>query len=389
MVLTMRNPPRGGAGPGSGYVAPSAEAFESIGRLSFEQLASLRHRGALTTVASTFAACCQRAKHVQQGAQLLDTWHRGTMDVIFAQASTTRRSAGIPSLMTGILSAGALEPSFGSVMEELMAVAARPALASVTDGSRLPQVHAYNCLKDIFKNSTLTSMGNKAESYLPRCLELAARGLRSEVWAVRNCGLLFLRSLVDCLFGSQESKAMIEAGWDGKANRIPYHRYPALAAALRNLLASGHETLAGRAAAAASGAAEPVFPALDIIRRAGPPELLRVEIQAQVAAYLSSPIWHVRELAARTLTSCLLHRGWLRALERMLRDAGLAGPGSAENHVHGVLLTARFLVHRLAEVASERLAGRRPPPLPPLDPSLCLPPRLPARPRFRAEPPPR
>lgn len=187
-------------------------------------------------------------------------------------------------------------------------------------------------------------------------LELAASGLRSEVWAIRNCGLIFLRSLIDCLFGSQESKSMIEAGWDGKANRIAYHRYPSLPAALRNLLKSGHETLAQTAATAS--AAESVFPALDIIRRAGPPELLRDEIQVHVAVYLSSPVWHVRELAARTLTSCLLHDKWLQTIRSIFRDADASKTGNRQNHIHGVLLALKYVIERLSEVALDQLKGK-------------------------------
>ena len=33
---------------------------ESAGRLCFKQLVELRHRGAFSTVAQTFAACCRR-----------------------------------------------------------------------------------------------------------------------------------------------------------------------------------------------------------------------------------------------------------------------------------------------------------------------------------------
>ncbi|PHH85172.1 hypothetical protein CDD83_799 [Cordyceps sp. RAO-2017] len=348
IVLTARNRSR------PGLISPTTDVFERIGNLTFNQLSSLRHRGAFTTVASTFASCCQQAKHVDQDRPLLDMWYQGTIESIFSQASTTRRSAGIPSLMTGVLSANASHPSFQHVMERLVSIAGREARVSETDGSNLPQVHAYNCLKDIFKNSTLASMGNNSETYLPRCLELAATALRSEVWAIRNCGLLLLRSLIDCLFGSQESKAMIEAGWDGKANRIPYHRYPNLPTVLRNLLVSGHQMLAERTAS--GSAAESVFPALDIIRRAGPPEILRDEIQTHVAVYLSSPVWHVRELAARTLCSCLLHEGWLQTIEDEFQSA-LHSRGATQNHVHGVLLTLKFLIERLGEVAVEHLTG--------------------------------
>ncbi|PHH69821.1 hypothetical protein CDD82_7495 [Ophiocordyceps australis] len=326
-------------------IRPSRGVFESIGSLVFDQLASLRHRGALTTVAATFATCCQHTKYVDCERDLLQLWYRGSLEAISSQASTTRRSAGIPSIMTAILSANASQPGFDVVMAKLMDIAAQEPSAGDADHAFVPQVHAYNCLKDIFKNSMLASLGNRSDKYLPQCLELAANGLGSSVWAIRNCGLLFLRSLIDCLFGSHETKAMLEAGWDGKANRLPYHRYPNLAAVLARLLRWGPDQVA----------AESVFPALDIIRRAGPPEALRNDIERLVAAYLNSRLWHVRELAARTLCSCLLHPGWLDAIERLMEDALRRNDN---NYLHGVLMTLSFVVARLQAVDADCLLGR-------------------------------
>ncbi|OAQ99528.1 hypothetical protein LLEC1_02531, partial [Akanthomyces lecanii] len=351
MILAIRNKSRQGA------VTPSKEVYFGIGRLTFEQLSSLRHRGAFTNVSATFVACCQQSKHLDQAdddEDILLSWYNGAMDAISSQVSTTRRSAGIPSLITGILSANAANPSFESIMDTLMKIASTEAQVTEIDDTQLPQVHAYNCLKDIFKNSLLTSLGNKSEAYLPQCLELAASGLRSEVWAIRNCGLIFLRSLIDCLFGSHESKQMIEAGWDGKANRIPYHRYPNLPEVLRDLLKSGHRVMATTSTLSAA-AAESVFPALDIIRRAGPPALLRDEIQGDVARYLSSSVWHVREMAARTLCSCLLHDKWLGMIKQIYSAAQRATGGARLNHVHGVFLTLKFVFERLHDVSLDQL----------------------------------
>jgi hypothetical protein len=353
ILMTTKNHTR------EGQIMPSYSVFERIGSLSFGQLSNLRHRGAFTTVAATFATCCQQSKHLDQNKAeqqpILKTWYNGTLDVIFTQVSTTRRSAGIPSLMTGVLSANAPCLPFESVMDRLIEIASTEARPSKIDETKLPQVHAYNCLKDIFKNSLLTSMGNKWEAYLPQCLELAASGLKSEVWAIRNCGLIFLRSLIDCLFGSHESKSMIEAGWDGKANRIPYHRYPNLPQVLVSLLKSGHQTIG--LTSKGSSAAESVFPALDIIRRAGPPELLRDELQVNVAKYLASPVWHVRELAARTLCSCLLHKDWFSIVQGIFGEALSEGGTVKQNHVHGVLLASKFALERLGEVAVDYLKG--------------------------------
>jgi hypothetical protein len=171
---------------------------------------------------------------------------------------------------------------------------------------------------------------------------------------VRNSGLLLLRGLLDTLFGTSESKALMEAGWDGKANRIHYGRYATLPHVLLGLLQSGRRMILDMSAGAT---AEAVFPALDIIRRAGPPPTLRDELQRLVVEYLGSPVWHVREMAARTLCSCLLHNEWLQSLLDILERDGI-GTSDPKNSVHGALLTAKFLVGRLGEVMPEQLTRK-------------------------------
>lgn len=100
------------------------------------------------------------------------------MTCIFEQASTTRRSAGIPALMTSILSANSDKPAFRDVMAELISLARRPVELSEKDETNLPQVHGMNCLKEIFKSSTL---GKKSEGHIADCLQLAADSLNSEM----------------------------------------------------------------------------------------------------------------------------------------------------------------------------------------------------------------
>jgi hypothetical protein len=97
---------------------------------------------------------------------------------IASQASTTRRSAGIPPLIAGILATNSASPSFDEVILTLEAIAKRPARIAETDGSNLPQVHAHNCLREVFHSSLLRK---KAEGYLAMTLHLAVRSLKSEV----------------------------------------------------------------------------------------------------------------------------------------------------------------------------------------------------------------
>ncbi|ETS85749.1 hypothetical protein PFICI_03774 [Pestalotiopsis fici W106-1] len=337
----------------SGYIRPSSQEFEAIGNLTFEQLSNLRHRGAFTTVTQTFASCCQLVKYSssssEQDKSLLKVWYQGALDCIHTQASTTRRSAGIPALIVGILASNSDEPSFDTVMHELRDIAQRPAHVSETDGSNLPQVHATNCIKDIFKSSMLS---RRAEPYLTDCLQLAANSLRSEVWAIRNCGLILLRSLIDCLFGTSESKVLMEAGWDGRSTRVAWHKYKSLPMLLVSLLKSGQATTSVSKEIAT---AESVFPALDIIRRAGPPEEFKDELYGIVAWYLGSHIWHVREIAARTLCSFLLHADWFGHVKTLLAESQ-----SSANKLHGALLTFKFLLERLLDTMQDQLLKHYP-----------------------------
>lgn len=45
---------------------PPLEVFHDVGQLTFDQLTRLRHRGAFTTVTSTFTTCCQVAENIQR-----------------------------------------------------------------------------------------------------------------------------------------------------------------------------------------------------------------------------------------------------------------------------------------------------------------------------------
>jgi hypothetical protein len=92
----------------------------------------------------------------------------------------TRRSAGIPTLMAGIIAA---EPQAGGkllarAMKDLIAEASVKAKSANIEESRLPQVHALNCVKEIFTTSKLSV---PSEAYIGQGLELAAKMLNSQV----------------------------------------------------------------------------------------------------------------------------------------------------------------------------------------------------------------
>ena len=146
------------------------------------QLGELRHRGAFSTVSITFASCCFAC--VQSGDPDLiyepQEWYQEALSWMTQKATTlTRRSAGLPAIITGVLAASPGSPFFKDALLDLQAIADGP----LSDGedlgdARLPQVHALNCLKDIFTDARF---GTGTEEFMGDTLEIAASCLESHV----------------------------------------------------------------------------------------------------------------------------------------------------------------------------------------------------------------
>lgn len=164
--------------------------------------------------------------------------------------------------------------------------------------------------------------------------------------------MLLLRSIIDSLFGTSESKTFTEAGWDGRSIRLSYDRYPSLPELLLKLLDTS-TSQSEPMKTPTIGAVESVFPALDIIRRAGPPPTHRDKIFAVVSKHLASRIWHVREIAARTICTLLLHDNWLSDVVTLVESLQ-----QSENQVHGILLAVRFILERRLELHPLSASGK-------------------------------
>ncbi|KAH0544924.1 hypothetical protein FGG08_001004 [Glutinoglossum americanum] len=319
--------------------------IRAIGQLSFKQLAELRHRGAFSTVSLTFAACCQRCLKEKSMSPLLSVWYKNTWDCIRDQASTTtRRSAGIPSLITGVMTSDPGGPLFVQVILDLLAEARQPIVASSGGQEvKLPQVHALNCLKDAFANSRL---GPCSEPYLAETMELSVKCLGSDVWAIRNCGIMLFRALADRLFGTNEPRNKWHVKVDKKVTKLLYDKYPNLPGLLKKLLgqpiACGSPTgLEDQDAnlVLGFGSPEAVFPAMDIIRRAGSPKANDTELRELILFYMGSKIWHVRDMAARTFCSLVDGSEFIGEVSYL---ANL--PWISNNALHGQLLGIRYLL---------------------------------------------
>ncbi|CAO2651647.1 Nn.00g042170.m01.CDS01 [Neocucurbitaria sp. VM-36] len=327
------------------------ELFERLGRLCFTQLLELRHRGAFSTVSQTFATFCRRcvSSDIPALRALPETWYQETLRSIQDKAGAiTRRSAGIPALMSGIMAA---EPQpggklFPRAMQDLIAEASVEAKSENIEESRLPQVHALNCIKEIFTTSRLSVA---SEAYIGQGLELAAKTLNSNIWPIRNCSLMLFKALIERLLGSDEAQDWKEHQ-RAKTSRFSFDDYPSLLNILSDLLdpngplKQSIETTPDNNSPLDLHGAEGVFPALQILRQARPPEASLGPIVESVEKLLASPHWHLRDMAARTVVS-------LQSIPE-LYSAGfllLGDVPKCHNAQHGKLLTVKYMFRKLLQ----------------------------------------
>ena len=82
-------------------------------------------------------------------------------------------------MITGVLSAYLTGNFFDQVIQDLQAIAIAPIEKKPASNEiRLPQVHALNCLKDVFTN---TRLGPGSELHISYSLDIAAACLEKDV----------------------------------------------------------------------------------------------------------------------------------------------------------------------------------------------------------------
>lgn len=310
-----------------------AEFKNSMFELCFIQLGELRHRGAFSTVAQTWTTCCSLMEN-DDSPLGLPGWYERTISLLRRTLTiNTRRSAGLPSLICGVLIANRSGALFKRAFAEIEQIARENVDLESAHESSLSQVHAMNCMKDILKN---TRLSNKSEQYVLVALRLAADSLRSEAWAIRNCGLMLFRAVIDRLLGTNDAYVEDEVA---TKRRVDFEHHQDLLELVIGLLSPAPTSTTSGEGARNEG----VFPALQLLQRAHMPESKRTEVQVAVFALTASPSWHVRDKAARTYASFVPVETTSVVLEQLL-----AGPRSDHNALHGSLLCAMYIIRRLS-----------------------------------------
>lgn len=167
-------------------------------------------------------------------------------------------------------------------------------------------------------------------------------------WAIRNCGLMLFRSLIDRLLGAAEpSKDGLAT--TAKASRLSYDRYPGLIDLLVELLSDRNSRSVSSGTESSEDLihqqrdTERIFPVLEMLRRAAPPSDYQGVVKKLLLQAVGSQNWHLRDMTAKTYAAVTHEQG----VASVMQSLSKSNAGTMQNARHGYLLVIKHLVRRV------------------------------------------
>nr|XP_044993503.1 thyroid adenoma-associated protein isoform X2 [Jaculus jaculus] len=325
---------------------------KEIGDYFKQHLLQSRHRGAFELAYTGFVKLTEILNRCPDVSlqTLPEQWLRSVLEEVkcsdpSSKLCATRRSAGIPFYIQALL---ASEPKKGKMdllkftMKELLALAA----PSDDPPSAVPQVHALNILRALFRD---TRLGENIIPYVADGAKAAILGFTSPVWAVRNSSTLLFSSLITRTFGVKRGKDELS-----KTNRMTgrefFSRFPELYPFLLRQLEAAASTVDSEMEGPDRHPS--MFLLLLILERLYPSPMDGTSSALSLAPFVPfiircgrSPIYRSREMAARTLVPFLMRDqipSTIRALLATLPSS--TDQCFRQNHIHGTLLQVFHLL---------------------------------------------
>uniref|UniRef100_F7E3P6 tRNA (32-2'-O)-methyltransferase regulator THADA n=1 Tax=Callithrix jacchus TaxID=9483 RepID=F7E3P6_CALJA len=335
----------------------TVEQVKEIGDYFKQNLLQSRHRGAFELAYTGFVKLTEvlnRCPNVDL-QKLPEQWLWSVLEEIkcsdpSSKLCATRRSAGIPFYIQALL---ASEPKKGKMdllkitMKELISLAGpRDDLQST-----VPQVHALNILRALFRD---TRLGENIIPYVADGAKAAILGFTSPVWAVRNSSTLLFSALITRIFGVKKGKDE-----HSKANRMTgrefFSRFPELYPFLLKQL----ETVANTAD---SDTGEPnrhpsMFLLLLVLERLYPSPMDGTSSALSMGPFVPfimrcgrSPVYHSREMAARALVPFVMIDQIPNTIQTLLATLpSCTDQCFRQNHIHGTLLQVFHLLQAYSD----------------------------------------
>ncbi|KAM5252050.1 tRNA (32-2'-O)-methyltransferase regulator THADA isoform 1-T1 [Hipposideros larvatus] len=335
----------------------TVEQVKEIGDHFKQHLLQSRHRGAFELAYTGFVKLTEilnRCPNVSL-QKLPEQWLWNVLEEIkssdpSSKLCATRRSAGIPFYIQALL---ASEPKKGKMdllkitMKELIS------LAGPTDDSQstVPQVHALNILRALFRD---TRLGENIIPYVADGAKAAILGFTSPVWAVRNSSTLLFSTLITRIFGVKRGKDELF-----KKNTMTgsefFSRFPELYPFLLKQLEAVADTVDSDLGELNRHPS--MFLLLLVLGRLYPSPMDGTYSALSMAPFVPfimrcgcSPVYRSREMAARALVPFVMKDEIPDTIRTLLAKLpNCTDQCFRQNHIHGTLLQVFHLLQAFSD----------------------------------------
>lgn len=303
-------------------IDPSIDPLKYLDLLA-EQISVIKHKGAFSSIYPCFISvtsyCLSNPATEAYPKELL---HKNIQLIGTKHQLITRRSGGLPFLLTGILTSyksrhgqckALTRETFDCLFDIINNTEEETSKENNFD---LPQVNGLNCIKSIINDSQLSA---ETGQYLIGCLTLCLSHFNNTNWSIKNCALMLFTSVRGRLINSS---TLLSVNFFTDSVQAEFEKY----------LKSKNP--------------EVVFAVLSILsklnfvndeKRLGQFKVILVDL-------LASRSWKIREMAARTFANIIqpsLYQETVIELGKQL------GRNQNSNLNHGLFLSVLEVVKKL------------------------------------------
>ncbi|CAH1983277.1 unnamed protein product [Acanthoscelides obtectus] len=264
-------------------------------------------------------------------------WLQDALDLCSGESKNenlcvTRRSAGVPFLVTALLSS---EPVIDKKrFHECVGILFKT--CRNTDAKNVKS--RTICMNTLTAICRLSSLGECVASYVGFGMLIAISGFSSPAWGIRNAATLLFSCLITRIFGVQRTQDSENLSIKNRMTvKVFFSRYPEV---FKGLLQQLAEEIKKRNSLM-------LHPILMIICRLYPSQFEgqsdKVDMYIRhLMVCLSNPVYKTRELAARATVSLLNCDQIVEQFDKLF--SSLKRPSIKDNECHGILLQVRHLL---------------------------------------------
>ncbi|XP_031550253.1 thyroid adenoma-associated protein homolog [Actinia tenebrosa] len=337
----------------SGLLTP--KQVHQIGDFFTTVLLTSKHRGAFELAYTGFVKLCSTLWICEDASlrQLPHQWLSSLMSDITASVPSeifcgTRRSAGVPFFVQAIVTTEPMtagKASFKRLMTDLIVIAEQPIDKNVPKDSTIPQVHARNILRALYRD---TRLGEDVFPFVASGLMIAVRGFLSDSWAIRNSSTLLFSALMTRIFGVKKSKDE-HSRRNCMTGREFFTRFPELHSFLLEEMKKATEAIEKSLALDLHPS---LYPVLVLLSRLYPSSMDGVDSTLNMSAFIpyvircgGSSVLKTRAMAARAIVPLVAGECLVQVLQDLMNSLPVRLVSVEQNKMHGTLLQIQHLVH--------------------------------------------